>query len=136
MSCYVYLQQYYYKWFFMNAFLLFSFLSNFNILGVESVWQKNYIALLDFWACSDDYISIFHGLNGENKQCSDILLKTFRAVFIIDAYKNKYCLSYTYDSNEINKRDFGLSKEKVLLVLKVGRDLSISIAFSYYHKIL
>jgi len=28
--------------------------------------------------------------------------------------KNKYCLSYTYDSNEIHKRDFGLKKEKVL----------------------
>jgi len=37
--------------------------------------------------------------------------------------KDKYCLIYTYDSNEIRKRDFGLRKEKVLLVFKVGQDL-------------
>jgi len=30
----------------------------------------------------------------------------------------------TYDSNKIRKQDCGLRKEKVLLVFKVGRDLS------------
>jgi len=36
---------------------------------------------------------------------------------------NKHFSSYTYASNEIHKRDFGLRKEKVLLVFKVGQDL-------------
>lgn len=37
-------------------------------------------------------------------------MKCLRAVFIVDASEYKYCLSYTYDSNESHKQ--GWLKER------------------------